>query len=180
MLTQDIAVPDTAPTNRIFRGEMPRRLYRIPEAADLVGCKLAGIFTRIDDGELPVLRLPSLAGNKTRLPRRVPAAWLDHWLDMMDRSNPIRTDAALVLAAAAGPHYLTVRKAAEALSVSHDWLYKAILSGEFPEPTVVGKHYRIRRAVLDAWVLDLITRGEAEWYGQRAVARLVEPLETAR
>ena len=163
---QDTPAPTVAPVTTNPRRALPRRLYRISEAAAAVSLPEATARYHVWRNDLPTLVLPTWHDGATRRVRCVPAVWLPRWLDMRDRTSPVYTSQADVLQLGAGdPFYMPVAAAAEILGVGENWLYRAIQSGVFPRPASDGVDMRVGRVTLDRWVYDLIQDAEREWYG---------------
>jgi excisionase family DNA binding protein len=161
------------------QGPVTRRLYRLDEAAELVGEAHSTIKSRANLWRLPVVRIEALTANPARhAALLVPALWIPRWLEMANRDKPVLTSREDYLAATEGPYYMGVPAAAKSLGVSADWVWRAIRLGRFPHPVTEGADMRVSRMKLDEWVYGLIRRAECEWYriaGEVSRPRLAIP-----
>lgn len=165
-MLQDTTAPAEAPVTTNPRRVLPRRLYRISEAAEAAMMPETTARYHVWRNDLPTVVLPTWHEGATRRVRCVPAVWIPRWLDMREKTNPVYTSQAEVLGFGGNdPFYMPVPDAAEILGVGENWLYRAIQSGVFPRPASDGVDMRVGRVALDRWVYDLIRQAEEEWYG---------------
>lgn len=148
---------------------LARRLLRISDAAAEVGRYSPSTLNRlICQGDLPILILPSRVSGREPLRRifRVPVAWLDHWIEMGDKNNPLFTSRADIggRPGRQEPLYCSVGASASACDVSERLAQDLVRLGRWAPAMRLDRGVTIRVRSLDDWLFGLISAAERDWF----------------
>lgn len=167
MTTTLLQLPALAEVDAEIEPILARRLLRVSEAAPLVGRYSPSTLNRlVCQGDLPIVVIPSAVRGREPLRRifRVPVVWLDHWIEMSNKDNPIYTARADVRGQPGEPLYCTVPTSAAACSVSERQARDLVRLRRWAPVTRPGGEATIRVRSLDDWIWGLIHEAEVAWY----------------
>lgn len=147
-----------------------RRLYNVRDAATLLGESPGQLRTWVNLDALPSVALPSTVSDPSRTLRMIPAAWMERYLRMIDRSRPVWT-ARADIGDPRDMRYVGVSEAAQLVGITAQTVYALIKLGRFPQPEIApNSQMRLRVARIDDFVHELVKTAEERWYGRQGAA----------